>query len=85
MKHPKFKINDVIEANLTMPSIQKILKEEFKIFNFKYSTITSDRFIRNYKFWPNEKKEQFYKILGGKVYSRKVKNLLESVQINEVN
>ena len=29
--------------------------------------------------------EQFYKILGGKVYSRKVKNLLESFQINEVN
>lgn len=82
MKLSLFKINQVIEANLTMPSVQKLLKEKFKIFNYNYSTITSQKFIENYKFWPNEKKEYFYKILGGRVYSKKVRDLLESIQNN---
>ena len=43
-----FNINQVIEANLAMPSIQRTLKNEFKIFNFNFSTITSEKFINNY-------------------------------------
>jgi hypothetical protein len=79
-----FNINQVIEANLAMPSIQRTLKNEFKIFNFNFSTITSEKFINNYKTWPIQKKEEFYRTLGGNVFSKKVQYLLENINKNEV-
>lgn len=77
-----FKVDQVIQANLEMPSVQKTLKDDFKIFNFCYSTIKSDKFLNLYKNWPTSKKDYFCRTIGGKVFSRKVQSLLESIYKN---
>ena len=64
-----FNVDQIIQANLMMPSIQRTLKEEFKIFNISYNVITNQKFINFYKNWPEDKKENFYKIIGGNVLS----------------
>lgn len=78
-KFINFKTEQIIQGNLEMPSIQKVLKDEFKIFNSYYSTITSDKFLKNYKNWPISRKDCFCKTIGGKVFFRKVKEMLENM------
>jgi len=74
-----FSVDKIIVGNLTMPSNQEALYKEFKIFDFDYKTITSKKFINSYKNWPEDKKEKFYKIIGGKVFSKKVKELYDNM------
>lgn len=79
-----FNVDQIIQANLMMPSIQRTLKEEFKIFNISYNVITNEKFIKFYKNWPEERKEYFHKIIGGNVYRHKVKDFLNKISKNEV-
>lgn len=76
-------VDQIIIGNLTMPTNQRILSKDFKIFNFNYRAITSRQFINVYKVWPEEKKEKFYKIIGGKVFSKKVKDLYSNILIKD--
>jgi len=72
-------VDQIIIGNLTMPSNQRELSKNFKIFDFNYNAITSKRFVNLYKVWPEDKKEKFYKIIGGKVFSKKVKELYKGI------
>lgn len=74
----KYPIDQIIQANLDLPSAQRVLKNEYKIYNFNYSTITNPKFISVHNNWPCLKKDKFYKILGGKVYFKKVKDLFNT-------
>jgi len=79
----KFSIDQIIIGNLTLPTNQKILAKDFKIFNFEYKTLISEKFINSHKSWPEEKKEKFYKIIGGKVFSKKVRDLYSEISNKE--
>jgi len=70
-----FTVDKVIQNNLDMPSNQKLLSQNFKIFKFNYQTITSQKFLEAHNNWPEDQKEKFYKIIGGKIFFKQVKNL----------
>ena len=73
-----YPIDQIIQANLDLPTTQRILKNEYRIYNFNYHTITSPKFVSIHDNWAYSKKDKFYRILGGKVYFKKVKDLFNT-------
>lgn len=74
-----FSVDKIIEANLSVQSIQKNLKENFGINNPSVTIFKNPNFIKNYKNWDQEKRHKFIKTLGGVVYYGKIKNYLEGI------
>jgi hypothetical protein len=77
-----FSIDKIIEANLSVQSIQKNLKENFGINNPSVTVLKNPNFIKNYRNWDQEKRHKFIKTLGGVVYYGKIKNYLEELVEN---
>lgn len=79
-----FNIDEIIESNLAVQTIQKNLKNNFGILKPSINTFKNPNFIKNYKYWDADKKHKFIKTIGGVVYYGKIKNYLEElVKINE--
>jgi len=74
-----FSVDKIIEANLSVQSIQKNLKENFGINNPSVTVLKNPNFIKNYRNWDQEKRHKFIKTLGGVVYYGKIKNYLEEL------
>jgi hypothetical protein len=74
-KNLQFKFNpkEIIESNLTLPSIQKTLVSEYKIFKPEAKVIFGDHFLNYFKTWQDAKKDSFIKLISGKVNFHKVK------------
>jgi hypothetical protein len=79
-----FPAQSIIEANLNLQSIQRSLFQDYRIYNPKIETLTSDKFISLYKNWTNEKKDNFIRTIAGKVNFKKVKTFFEN-KIGESN
>lgn len=77
-----FKIDEIIQANLGVQSIQKSLKDNFGIFKADISIFKNDNFIKNYSSWSEDKKHKFIKTIGGVVYYGKVKSYLNQIVKN---
>jgi len=69
----KFNPKEIIESNLTLPSIQKTLVSEYKIFKPEAKVILSNNFLSYFKTWQDSKKDSFIKLISGKVNFYKVK------------
>jgi len=74
-----FSVDQIIEGNLAIQSIQKNLKENFGISNPSVTIFKNPNFIKNYINWDQEKRHKFIKTLGGVVYYGKIKNYLEEL------
>ena len=72
-----FDAESIIEANLNLQTIQRSLFQDYKIYNPKLETLTSDRFISIYKNWENKKRDDFVRTIAGKVNFKKVKLFFE--------
>lgn len=77
-----FDIDEIIEGNLSIQSIQKSLKDNFGILKPTLTTFKNPNFIKNYQNWNDEKKHNFIKTIGGVVYYGKIKNYLNSLMEN---
>ena len=79
MRKKTFNFNpeSIIEANLNLQTIQRTLSQNYKIYNPKLETLTSERFISIYKNWENKKRDDFVRIIAGKVNFKKVKLFFE--------
>lgn len=79
MRKKTFNFNpeSIIEANLNLQSIQRTLSQNYKIYNPKLETLTSERFISIYKNWENKKRDDFVRTIAGKVNFKKVKLFFE--------
>lgn len=74
-----FSIDQIIESNLNIQSIQKSLKDNFGILKPNLTIFKNPNFIKNYISWNEEKKHRFIKTIGGVVYYGKVKNYLNTI------
>jgi hypothetical protein len=74
-----FSIDEIIEGNLSVQSIQKSLKDDFGILKPNLIALKKLNFIKNYKNWDNEKKHKFIKTIGGVVYYGKIKDYLNNL------
>lgn len=74
-----FSVDQIIENNLSMQTIQKNLKDDFGILNPNINIFKNNNFIQNYKSWDDNKKHKFIKIIGGVVYYGKIKNFLQKI------
>lgn len=74
-----FTIDQIIESNLSVQSIQKSLKDNFGILSINITTFKNPNFIKKYTSWDTEKRSKFIKIIGGVVYYNKIKNYLEKI------
>ena len=74
-----FPIDEIIEGNLSVQSIQKSLKDNFGISKPTLTTFKNLNFIKNYQHWDEDKKHRFIKTIGGVVYYGKVKNYLDDL------
>ena len=79
-----FKIDQIIESNLSVQSIQKSLKDNFGILKPEISLFKKNNFIKNFSSWDQEKKNKFIKTIGGMVYFNKVKDFFDKISNNEV-
>ena len=77
-----FPIDEIIEGNLSIQSIQKSLKDNFGILKPTLTTFKNPNFIKNYQNWNDEKKHHFIKTIGGVVYYGKIKNYLNNLMEN---
>jgi len=77
-----FPIDEIIEGNLSIQSIQKSLKDNFGILKPTLTTFRNPNFIKNYQNWNDEKKHNFIKTIGGVVYYGKIKSYLNSLMEN---
>jgi hypothetical protein len=77
-----FPIDEIIEGNLCIQSIQKSLKDNFGILKPTLTTFKNPNFIKNYQNWNDEKKHNFIKTIGGVVYYGKIKNFLNNLVEN---
>jgi hypothetical protein len=74
-----FGIDQIIESNLSVQTIQKDLKQIFGISNANLNTFKNPSFIRSYTNWDEGKKHQFIKTIGGVVYYGKIKKYLNDI------
>jgi len=75
---------NIISANLDMQSNRRMLKDKFGLLNPEYSNLISLKFLKNYSSWDEDKKNNFFVILGGKGYFNKIKNFFE-LKAKEIN
>ena len=76
----KFPIAQVIEDNLTLPSIKKSISEDFGIKNCSINIFKNSKFIAMYNNWDEDKKNKFTKTIGGIVYFKKIKEYINSLE-----
>lgn len=74
-----FSIDQIIEGNLSIQSIQKSLKDNFGILKPSVTIFKNPHFIKNYKNWDENKRHQFIKTIGGVVYYGKIKKYLNDM------
>ncbi|NBW12422.1 MAG: hypothetical protein EBR82_30765 [Caulobacteraceae bacterium] len=74
-----FSIDQIIEGNLSVQSIQKSLKDNFGILKPSLTILKNPNFIKNYKNWDETKKHLFIKTIGGVVYYGKIKKYLNEI------
>lgn len=74
-----FSIDQIIEGNLSVQSIQKSLKENFGILRPSVTILKNPNFIKNYRNWDENKRHQFIKTIGGVVYYGKIKKYLNDI------
>ena len=77
-----FSIDQIIEGNLSVQSIQKSLKDNFGILKPSLTILKNPNFIKNYKNWDETKKHLFIKTIGGVVYYGKIKKYLNEIVEN---
>jgi hypothetical protein len=68
-----FPTEHIIQANLSLQTIQRELYQNYKIYKPELETILSNKFISNYKNWSSEAQDSFIKTIAGKVNFKKVK------------
>ena len=73
-----FTIENIIEANIGLQTIQSILKAKYNIFRPSVGLLTSDKFINVYRNWDSEKKDGFVRIVAGRANFKKAKLFYES-------
>jgi hypothetical protein len=73
-------IEEIIQSNLSVQSIQRSLTKDFGIKNPNYSNLTNFNFLKFYDSWNEEKRNKFIKTIGGVVYFSKIKNFLEKLE-----
>ena len=78
-----YSAENIISANLDLQTNKKILKEKFGLKNPEYTNILSSNFLKYYSLWDENKKNNFFIILGGKCYFNKIKTFFET-KIKEV-
>lgn len=74
-----FSVDQIIEGNLSVQSIQKSLKDNFGILKPSVTIFKNPNFIKNYKNWDDNKRHQFIKTIGGVVYYGKIKKYLNDI------
>jgi hypothetical protein len=78
-----FNIKDVIQANLSLQTVQRNLKQNFGLNNYDIKTVLNEKYINIYKSWDEEKRKLFISTIGGKANFSKTKCFIED-KINEV-
>jgi hypothetical protein len=78
-----FNIKDVIQANLSLQTVQRNLKQNFGLNNYDIKTVLNEKYINIYKSWDEEKRKLFISTIGGKANFYKTKCFIED-KINEV-
>jgi hypothetical protein len=78
-----FSINQIIEANMSLPSIKKDLETKYKFYSSSF--LKNPKYIQYYLSWNEEKKDSFIKLIGGKANFKKTKKFLEETYIGEFN
>jgi len=73
-----FKIQDVIQANLALQTVQRNLKQNFGLNNYSIETILNEKYINAFKSWDEEKQKLFISTIGGKANFYKTKCFIES-------
>ena len=73
-------IEEIIQSNLSVQSIQRSLTKDFGIKNPNYSNLTNSSFLKFYDSWNEEKRNKFIKTIGGVVYFSKIKNFLQKLE-----
>jgi hypothetical protein len=66
-----FPIETVIEGNLGLQTVNRTLQNDYKIYNPNVKLFTTEKFISSFNNWPNNKKENFIKLVAGKANFRK--------------
>lgn len=79
-----FNIEDIIQANLSLQTIQRTLKSNFGLNQFDVRTVFNPKYINVYKSWDENKQKLFISTIGGKANFYKTKNFIEQ-KINEEN
>ena len=72
-----FNIQDIIQANLALQTVQRTLKQSFGLNSFDVGTVFNPKYIHTYKSWPEDKKNLFISTIGGKANFSKTKNFIE--------
>ena len=78
-----FNIKDVIQANLSLQTVQRNLKQNFGLNNYDIKIVLNEKYINIYKSWDEEKRKLFISTIGGKANFYKTKCFIED-KINEV-
>lgn len=72
-----FKIEDIIQANLSLQTVQRTLKSSFNLNHFDVQTVFNSKYINIYKSWDENKQKLFISTIGGKANFYKTKNFIE--------
>ena len=59
-----FNIKDVIQANLSLQTVQRNLKQNFGLNNYDIKTVLNEKYINIYKSWDEEKRKLFISTIG---------------------
>lgn len=76
----KFPIAQIIENNLTLPSIKRSISLDFGIRDLSIDSFKNSKFITMYNNWDEDRKNKFTKIIGGVVYFKKIKEYIDSLE-----
>lgn len=72
-----FNIEDIIQANLSLQTVQRTLKSSFNLNHFDVQTVFNSKYINIYKSWDENKQKLFISTIGGKANFYKTKNFIE--------
>ena len=75
-----FPIETVIEGNLGLQTVNRTLQNDYKIYNPNVKLFTTEKFISSFNNWPNNKKENFIKIIIRYKYRLISRNLLSLIE-----
>ena len=78
-----FSISQIIEANISLPSVKKDLEANYKFYNRSF--LNNPKYIQYFLSWDSEKRDNFIKLIGGKANFKKTKKFLEETCLGELN